>query len=145
MNVAPNYPCNRLNKCQLFVFQLFLPITAGSDLMQLEDNTDNHYSLQSVKIISLHYCGLLSLRTDHVLPMTLKKKRKAGFIIIREILGKRGGAQGQLGVVYLVNSSQSRACFLQEGAFSVEGKSCHLKKRAVLHARLFPPSDKNTC
>lgn len=49
MNIAPNYPRNQLNKCQLFAFQLFLPITAGSDLMQLENNTDNHYSLQSVK------------------------------------------------------------------------------------------------
>lgn len=37
MNVAPHFPCNRFNKCQLFVFQFFLPITAGSNLMQLEN------------------------------------------------------------------------------------------------------------
>lgn len=72
MNVAPNYPCNRVNKHQLFVFQLFLPITAGSDLMQLEKNADNHYSLQSV-IISLYYWSLFSLRTDSVQLMRLEK------------------------------------------------------------------------
>lgn len=111
VNVAPNFPCNRFNNCQLFMFQLFLPITAGSDLMQLENKLT---IIIACKVWKKFHCTIViwgpMTPSGWDLELGWRGRGEACFIIIKALV-EEGDSWGKFNC--LSGESSSRACFIR--------------------------------